>query len=370
MLDTFHYLYSSTFIPLSSGHGGNRRTAQIHELLQQINAILSPLADHLYFKRAPFKVLDYMIALPASARAVGLPSKTSCFDWSYIQATESALKMLFDNSVEVKGLLWENTKDYRIPYAVAGKLPLIALPHNIESLVSYFPEANLINYAPVSSVLGSELRQLAKADLVISISEYDSWLLSSFGIKSLYLPYWPCIDVETSCLQIRDARSLASTHSEFILVIGSAVNPPTVHGILKFLEAFPKYQQLLDLEILLVGYSTEIITDLTTLPPNVRVLGSVDSISMNQLLITCKCVLIHQEYGTGSLTKIPELLLSGVPIVASRIASRNFSEHDDILIYDEIGEIYDILKSNLNQPRRPLRNRQEEVRVLDKLINL
>lgn len=365
-----HFLYSSLFTPSCSGHGGHRRTAQIHELLYQVDATLSPLAEHLHFRSASVKIFDYLAALPTSARAVGLPSRTSLFDWSFIQAIDYAIKRLSSNSSKINGLIWENTKDFRIPFATAGKLPLIALPQNIESLVKFYPVDNLTKYVSVTSILGSELKHLAKANLVISISEYDSWLMSSFGIESSYLPYWPCDDIETNCLQIRDARSHYLEGDDFILMIGSAVNPPTAHGILQFLRALPHYHQLLDREIIVVGYSVDTLTSKMSLPSNVRILGSIDNTRLNELLSKCKCVLIHQEYGTGSLTKIPELLLSGVPIVASRVASRNYSLHDGIVIYNEIADLCDILDSKLSQPRKPLRKRQEELRILDKLLNL
>lgn len=370
MVSKYHFLYSSVFTPSCSGHGGHRRTAQIHELFLQIHATLSPLAEHLHFKSAPRKIFDYLTDLPASAQAVGIPSKNSLFDWSFIKAVECAIDKLSSNTSKFKGLLWENTNDFRIPYATSGRLPLIALPQNIESLVSYYPKTNLLSYAQVSSMLGSELKSLAKANLVVSISEYDSWLLSCFGIESLYLPYWPCVDIERSCLQIRDARAQALASDDFVLMIGSAVNPPTAHGILQFLEALSHYQQFFDREIIVVGYSTDTILCQISLPSNVRVLGSIDNKRLNSLLTSCKCVLIHQEYGTGSLTKIPELLLSGVPVVASRVACRNYSDNNDILIYNEIRDVFDILDSKLSQPRIPLRNRQQEMLVLERLFSL
>jgi hypothetical protein len=63
----------------------------------------------------------------------------------------------------------------------------------IESLVPGQTD-RVVGSNSVAKALEIEVKQLAKADLVVCISREEQWLLNAFGIAADCLPYFPTAD--------------------------------------------------------------------------------------------------------------------------------------------------------------------------------
>jgi hypothetical protein len=99
--------------------------------------------------------------------------------------------------------------------------------------------------------------------------------------------------------------------------------------------------------------------------------GSVSSDELNKILTTTKAVLIHQLAGVGALTRIPEMLIAGVPVIANGNACRSSFEYDGIYHYEDQTELKEMLsKSEFPFPQMLPRPRCAEERFIKTLREL
>jgi hypothetical protein len=75
-------------------------------------------------------------------------------------------------------------------------------------------------------------------------------------------------------------------------------------------------------EVVVVGPQTDVVlAEFAT--PRVRILGGVSRERLVDLLETSSALLIHTYGGGGAVTRIPEALLSGLPVIANSNAARD-----------------------------------------------
>jgi hypothetical protein len=91
--------------------------------------------------------------------------------------------------------------------------------------------------------------------------------------------------------------------------------------------------------------------------------GGVDEIKLNELIKSAGAVLVHQKAAVGTLTRIPEMLLAGVPVIANSIAARNHVRLDGVHIYETPEELFELLKRPLAEPALPERPARAEQRL-------
>lgn len=275
-------------------------------------------------------------------------------------------KNTFNQYKGIKLLLWEATEK-QIPHYLAHKagFKLVVAPHNFESLVVDLNNPYAIN--PIINRLKIEIEQLAKADAIFCISREEQWLLNQFGIKANFLPYYPPKQILSEFLAIREVRK--NSHQNRFLILGTAKNPPTFLGMKKQIKYLQKIKQTFDFELDIAGYGTE------KLQPycenlNFKLHGTVDSQKLNQLLTSAKAVLIYQESGVGALTKIPEMLISGIPVIANSHACRSALAYSGVYSYENNDELAKLMIQKLDMPEIPSRPTDAERRFINCLKNL
>jgi hypothetical protein len=62
-------------------------------------------------------------------------------------------------------------------------------------------------------------------------------------------------------------------------------------------------------------------------------------------------VLIYQEAGVGALTRIPEMLIAGILVIANSNTCRSAYNYDGIYCYDDDYELIKLMKSKLDLPK-------------------
>ena len=103
-------------------------------------------------------------------------------------------------------LLWETTYDTLLPeMAHAAGFKIIALPHNLEALVSERVFADQA-YNPFAD-LAAEVDRLARAEAIFTIAKEERWLLEARGLEPDYLPYYPDPVLVDECGAIRRSSS-------------------------------------------------------------------------------------------------------------------------------------------------------------------
>lgn len=210
--------------------------------------------------------------------------------------------------------------------AARRRLRLVALPHNVEALIPYTWPI-VIDVARTSRDLAREVGWLARADQVWAIGCLDRDLFQLFGIDARLLPYAPPAARAAELAAIRARR--ASLTPRHILILGTAHNAPTRAGMLEQLALARGLTQ--PLPIILAGYGTDALA--AEAGPSVTVVGSQAWPALQELIANAAALWVHQAPMSGALTRIPEALIAGVPVVANGWASRGHVAMPGLLTY-------------------------------------
>lgn len=349
-------LYHSIFQTNQWGHGGEKRTAQLAEIFSE--AKVNRVVYHFDKTRSRISIA----ALVKSFFAIFCTFKLDQFKssrallryWKSIFLENDSLEKFFDSKEAV--FIWESTKDYfyHFPY-YAGKSnkKIIALPHNLESLVP-FQKSVLSGKASPQDFL-SEIKILKKCHAVFTISREETLFLSLFGVNASYLPYYPTQDVERFLLSIRRCREVKScTKINQILMLGSAINPPTEIGMKDRLHFF-KQNNLQDLTLRIAGYGTEVFRPIIGDTKNVQLIGELSIKQLEQELLKTDVLLICQPASSGAVTRIIEFLIAGIPVLVNSESARSYFGFDGLLIYENDEQLIGLLQEPLKTPKLPLK---------------
>ena len=260
-------------------------------------------------------------------------------------------------------LLWETTYDSVLPtLARAAGYRIVALPHNLESLVSEaaFADPN----HDVLTGLAMEIRRLHLAHAIFTISKEERWLLEARGLGPYYLPFHPDPVLADACSKIRSARVVQVQADGSIagplLLVGSAFNPATERGMRWQLEQL-RAASGPAAGVVVIGPQTETrLADFAV--PDVRILGGVTWEELTRHLTTCSAMLIHTFGGAGAVTRIPEALAAGVPVIANGNAARDQYGTPGVHVYDDAAGFHALIQATLPIPPPPPRPAAEESR--------
>ncbi len=331
-------ILDSFFEPSASGHGGNRRSAQILEIIERSQISITRMNRQL-LNRPRDRYLAGIGSLihPQTARFIlkhQIQVQPSVKNIAFCGFQRQLYDRVLAQHTGNKLLIWEATKNYVAPYVAQDRnFRVIALPHNLESFV---PDA-------FYESLTTEIQSLVKADIVFCISREEEWLLRLHGANAHYLPYYPPTAIEQHLLTIRARRDPQDRY----LILGSATNPPTRQGMIEQIEWLRQIRQHFSFEVDIVGYGTESLKEYCD--QSFVLHGAIDEDRLTQFLIQAKAALVHQTASSGALTRIPELLIAGIPVVANGNACRSAFSYAGVSCYDDLFELLD----RLNQPFAP-----------------
>lgn len=336
----------SHFLPNQFGHGGEKRTAQISEIVSKAGIPFTE-ADFSAYAPSTKSVLHYLRGVVYSKNIIiGLKSN---------YAIGRYLKQFEDFVADTRPdfFIWESTVEYNLLLAEVlhkHRVPFVAIPHNIESLVK--GATSRLSKKKSFSWLTEELGYLKYADHIFAISKEEQWLLSVYGINASYLPYYPPEELKTSLLATRSERGKRPQIQQpvkQILLLGTFYNKPTYNGYVEIINQVKKYPSI---QIQVAGLGSEQLKG-TFNRDNIKIWGSVSNQELNHLLINCDYALVHQEPSSGALTRIPELLLAGLPVIANNSASRSYHGQQGIYTYHNYTELADFINSELPVPPAP-----------------
>jgi len=333
-------LHSSRFESNSTGHGGNRRTAQIKELISQaglesddVKEVPTNRSDR-YFAGL-YSLSKYKLKFYPSHRVL-----SSC-GRQYKTYRESLRQ---HNGIKL--ILWEDTNNYTLPYiAKQAGFNVLALPQNLESMVSGQRDSFTYQFLPGS--FENEVKHLAKADSVFCISREEQWLLRLRGLEADYLPYYPPQPILLNLLELRRQREQSVPHR--FLILGTAHNPPTRIGMIEQIQWLKKIGQSFRFVVDIAGYGTETLKEYCD-DARFVLHGSVDIDKLNHLLSDAKAILVHQTAGVGALTRIPEMLIAGIPVIANANACRSAFSYSGVYCYDNSQELAGLMSATLDIP--------------------
>lgn len=241
--------------------------------------------------------------------------------------------------------LFETLKKYNIP--------IIAFCHNLETLA---PEQ--LEDDPNRTLFNKEIDLLAQCHLVITISREETFLLHNLGIKALFFPYYSVKPILNRLLRVREKRK--KTKKKGILLLGNALNLQTRQGMEKVI-LFWQSSGLFKREgkLLVAGYSTEKFLKNGVNNDTTEFFGTLSSDRFDNLLCNVKVCLCFQESGAGALTRICEMLIAGVPVLANSHAARSYYNVDGVIEFFDLRDLeralnqVDELDGQIPIPQKP-----------------
>ncbi|TRW14875.1 glycosyltransferase family 4 protein [Glacieibacterium frigidum] len=206
----------------------------------------------------------------------------------------------------------------------------VVLPHNIEALI---PKTWPIAVEPraTAEVLTTEVAWMARADAVWTIGVFDRDLLALFGIAAVQLPYTPPPARRAELLEVRAARMPAPGAP--LLIVGTVHNPPTRAGMIEQIAL----AQALDLPVIVAGFGTEVLRGETG--GGATILGGQSWPELAALMASAHALWVHQTPMSGALTRIPEALIAGLPVLANAWAAHGHGPLTGIQVYAEASEL-------------------------------
>ncbi len=350
------------------GDGGSKRTAQISEILEDsgiTGEFYDPDITRIFQKK--FAALEGIKLLNLHKIKSSL-SKDALTQLGFNYYKRQKTMDFYARHHHL--LLWESNRQQNFLMSYAARdtgLKVIALPHNLESLVSGQKSEFTGRSAP--DWFEEELQSLRMCQSIFTISREEQYILKLFGLDAKYLPYFPPREVESFLLKIRENRKFSIKQGN-ILLLGTAGNKPTFDGMLDRIKFFYKNLRHQGLKLHVAGYLTESLMPHLPGTEQIFLHGSVSNEDLSGLLSTCSMCWIHQVISTGSLTKIPELMMAGVPVLINADAARNFHNIPGIRVYDHDEECAGFLKSEIAIPAVPEKPVSHEKNVVQTITGM
>lgn len=340
----------SNFDASSFGHGGERRSAQIEEILRSRNIsfkdiTLPRISVKLFLSYLHILVYDVIKLFPWKINT----SKVKLYIFELVKSYSIANNLNLNNE---DVFIWESTylnRRFILKGVKRSNARIVAVPHNLESLVPTQKSPFTDKISPFW--LDEEIKMLKHCDLVVTISREEQWLLELHGIATIYLPYFPTKQVYDFLIAIKQKREVSERQTKHgFIILGTAVNPPTFLGITKLLNFLEDCSLPENTTINVIGFGSEKIKENMKKNDNVKIIGTVSNEELSHYLETTKGVIIHGAPSSGALTKIPELLIAGVPVLVNETAARSYFNYSGVYIYHNGLELLDLLSSELSPP--------------------
>jgi hypothetical protein len=350
------------------GDGGSKRTAQISEILEEAaieQEFYDPDLTRIFEKK--FAALEGIRLLQQH----GIKSKLTRtaltqLGFNYYKRE----KTLAEYAKNHKLLLWESSRQQNFLMSYAARdngLNVIGLPHNLESLVRGQYSEFTGKAAPYW--FEEEFQSLSQCQALFTISREEQYLLKLFGIHAGFLPYYPPALVREYLLSIREKRNLKPGGNLFFLM-GTAGNKPTFDGMLDRIRFFHQEVKDPSAELHVAGYLSENLASHLPADARIKLHGSLSKEALAEQLTKCRFCWIHQHISTGSLTKIPELMMAGVPVLINADAARNFHNIDGIRVYEDDSDCLNAMNESFQTPAIPQKPAVHERIFLETIAGL
>jgi len=215
-------------------------------------------------------------------------------------------------------------------------IPSIACFQNLESLdmtaQMYLDQRNV---ARAVTSLVTEFDLMAQYNERLFISRVEAGLIGGLGLSAHFYPYLPVGNIRRRLEHIRLQRSITEPESGLFLMLGSVSHSTTRESFEWLIDKVNSFGLPEGIRIIVGGNSTE-----SLLPPGhtirgIELKGWLNQNELDELLIKAAGVLVPQQLGFGALTRLPELLCAGIPIVVSRHATYAVDPGPNALIVDE-----------------------------------
>jgi hypothetical protein len=229
-----------------------------------------------------------------------------------------------------------------------SRIPFVVFPQNLEFLVpGTRPEVTFRHFAGAYEIEALIYRRARK---VFTISHFDATILHCLSVDAEVWPFYPTEDELPRLRRLRDARQRTAGAREDVLVLGTAINPPTRAGM-NTLLASVRESKTWTRHINVVGFGTDTLDSGGA--AHIHIVGPVESAILDRFMVDCAFAMIYQPPTTGFLTRLVELNLAGIPVaVVGGYEQAVGLERFGIFRFDRIDQIDPVRMANV--PMAPI----------------
>lgn len=351
-------LHYGRFLNAEARHGGTRRSQQLREILEQNGVKVVNLALESEGRRTR---LARALGMARGVRVSPLGEMASVRRPSGLYHRAMA-DLSLRSAPPGLPVVWEGGPGETFYGGWAAQKHghrVVAAPQNFDSLTPGMASAWTGRQSP--DWLGEELSELRHADAIFVLSSHDRWLLSLYDLHADVLPYYPPADVRDHLLDLRRERSARLDIRTSVLALGTMGSEPTARGFRDLLGLIEGSSQLQSTaaSIVVAGYGTELLRSAFQ-RSGARVVGTVSESDLDSLQRDARALLVHYVPAPGALTRIPEALLAGIPVVANRHAARGYESMSGVHVYETPDELAELLAADLPAPEIPAPPAAEE----------
>jgi hypothetical protein len=216
---------------------------------------------------------------------------------------------------------------------------------------------------PYPNAFRAELHALEMADHVFSISREEQLLLNNFGLGVRYLPYFP--DEGRAAALLGERAGRAPQPREY-LICATRGNTDTVDSFREQV-AWIEAAAPADAVFHVTGHQTEPLREVWS-GPRFRFHGGCPDDLFAQIKARCVALCLHQRAGLGAVTRVPDMLLAGLAVVANGAAARSFIGTAGVHVYDTPRQMGALLAGEIPAPPPPQRPLELEDALAETLL--
>jgi hypothetical protein len=321
-------LVFSRFPPTPDGHGGCHRSHQLWrecvEVLGEDRVMLIPYAKRsraawtrwhrwwtqsVRLRRNPLSVLGTTAVAWDMARAVTFSEPLRQYE-AHLRERGGPALCIVEDAVWFSGVILANQR---------RGIPTWVCPQNLESLDFEGP-LDVRRRARTLGRLGdlaSELTMLRACQARFAISRVEAGFLGGVGLDTELYPYRPVGEVREFFARIRAARRRGAVQPGLVVLLGSATHVPAREGMEWFLAQVRACGLPPGVRVEIAGWDTEKLPGLAGIGDRVSARGWVEPAALEALLSRAHAAVIPQFSGFGALTRLTELPVAGIPVLAS-----------------------------------------------------
>lgn len=306
-------------------HGGVLRSLQLKSWFKEAGYELVPI-DWAHGPRQP---TDFFRSIGALCRhddlwRLGRIMPRHMLQVGYLQRQLRALRKYTD------AIIIEYTAPYMIAEARAAGFRVLAFPQNLESLNNR--DCRAFHYRGGITGAMHELDFLgSRCAGIWTISSEEAWLFSQAASNVHWLPYIPPEPIIRRCAGIREKRKCC--RRDHVLIVNTR-QPTADESIRKLLETLEEKA----ITAVVCGRNTEVYSTWKNWK-HIFVAGTVSNEALCDLFVHARCAVVYGRKGGGALTRIPELLLAGVPVVCNVVAARSAWLWQGVVLADSLNDV-------------------------------
>lgn len=345
--------------------GGGRRSAQIEEILTRgghrwEDEFVTKLPSRLDLLRAWWHLTttEPRIRISADRNLIRYLSGDYLHYFRHLSRPDAPRVMLVEECVDYA----------RLRAARDAGTGLIGLPHNLEVWQQDTPR-DFYSGEGLPHSVHREAVFTSLCDVVFCISREEQWLLANYGANADFLPYHPPADELVRLQTIRTARTSAPPDGMEFFAIAACSNRKNREGMIALAETVAGMPADPDFHLHVGGFGSQ---DLQPLFPAGRCTfhGEMEPTQVDALMRRCKGAIVYQRTGVGALTRIPELLCAGIPVLANPHAARSATHMAGVHLFHNGPDLLEQARSPLPLPPMPEPDRAAEQRLLDWVARL